>query len=111
MNNDIVRRWVERLAGRFVGTVTLPTQDVDCPIGELKSAAHRGLATRRTASDQRNGRLISVIASFWPLWETTATLDVRCLPFPKVSAILVPQIRALAFRLASRSEESKVGPR
>jgi aminocarboxymuconate-semialdehyde decarboxylase len=80
--NDIIAGWVARYPKRFVGTVTLPTQDIPLAIEELKRAVteldHKAVMLPTNVNGVYLGD-----RSFWPLWEAIRALDVPVFIHPE----------------------------
>jgi aminocarboxymuconate-semialdehyde decarboxylase len=80
--NDIIAGWVQRWPNRFVGTVTLPTQDVALSVGELKRAVnelgHKAVMLPTNVDGDYLGD-----RKFWPLWEAIRELDVPVFIHPE----------------------------
>jgi aminocarboxymuconate-semialdehyde decarboxylase len=80
--NDIVADWVRRYPKRFVGTVTLPVQDVALSVGELKRAinelGHKAVMLPTNVAGAYLGE-----RQFWPLWEAIRTLDIPVFIHPE----------------------------
>ena len=82
--NDIIAGWVARYPTRFVGTVTLPMQDVELSIGELK----RHYQAQAWAADQCGRRL---------------SRD-RVLPLGAIGVVFIRRNSAIPGITSSRSE-------
>jgi aminocarboxymuconate-semialdehyde decarboxylase len=80
--NDIIAGWVQRWPKRFVGTVTLPTQDVSLSIQELKRGVtdlgHKAVLLPTNVDGVYLGD-----RKFWPLWEAIRELDIAVFIHPE----------------------------
>ena len=80
--NDIIAGWVSRYPKRFVGTVTLPMQDVDLSIKELergiKELGHKAVMLPTNVDGAYLGD-----RKFWPLWEAIRAHDVPVFIHPE----------------------------
>ena len=80
--NDKLADWVGRHPERFVGTVTLPMQDIDAAVIELQRAVrtlgHRALML----PTQFDGAYLGD-RRYWPLWETVRDLDIPVFIHPE----------------------------
>jgi aminocarboxymuconate-semialdehyde decarboxylase len=105
--NDIIAGWVQRWPQRFVGTVTLPTQDIDLSIQELKRGVkelgHRAVLLPTNVNGDYLGD-----RKFWPLWETIRELDVPVFIHPE--GIRDPWFHKFALwnSIGQQIEEAKV---
>src|SRR5437868_3794748 len=73
--NDIIAGWVARWPKRFVGTVTLPTQDIDLSVQELergvKQLGHKAVLLPTNV----NGAYLGD-PKFRPLWQAIRDFDM-----------------------------------
>jgi aminocarboxymuconate-semialdehyde decarboxylase len=80
--NDILGNWARRYPKRFIGTVTLPMQDVALSIAELERAVgehgHRAVLLPTNVAGAYLGE-----RKFWPLWEAIRTLDIVAFLHPE----------------------------
>jgi aminocarboxymuconate-semialdehyde decarboxylase len=80
--NDAVAEWVRRYPARFVGTATLPMQDVTLAIAELRRATSelgaKALMLPANVDDAYLGD-----RRFWPLWEEIRRLDIPAFVHPE----------------------------
>jgi aminocarboxymuconate-semialdehyde decarboxylase len=80
--NDIIAGWVQRWPTRFVGTATLPTQDVSLSIQELKRGVtelgHKAVLLPTNVDGVYLGD-----HKFWPLWEAIRELDIAVFIHPE----------------------------
>jgi aminocarboxymuconate-semialdehyde decarboxylase len=80
--NEIVAGWVTRYPKRFIGTVTLPMQDVAMAATELKRAVsqdgHRAVLLPTNVDGAYLGE-----RKFWPLWEVIRALDIAAFLHPE----------------------------
>jgi aminocarboxymuconate-semialdehyde decarboxylase len=80
--NDIIADWVARYPKRFVGTVTLPMQDVDLAIAELNRAVtelrHKAVLIPTNVDGVYLGD-----RKFWPLWQAIRDLDIVAFIHPE----------------------------
>ncbi|MGP0090021.1 MAG: amidohydrolase family protein [Xanthobacteraceae bacterium] len=73
--NDRVAEWVAKYPGRFVGSFTLPLQDIDLALGELERAVRQlGLRVANLCT-QYQGAYIGE-PRYRPFWEAANALDV-----------------------------------
>ena len=80
--NDIIADWVARYPKRFVGTVTLPMQDVDLAIAELA----RGVEELRHKAVLLPTNVDGVYLGdrkFWPLWQAIRDHDIAVFIHPE----------------------------
>jgi len=105
--NDIIAGWVARFPKRFVGTVTLPMQDVGLAVAELKRGitelGHRAVMLPTNVDGVYLGD-----RKFWPLWETIRALDVPVFIHPE--GIRDPWFHKFALwnSIGQQIEEAKV---
>jgi aminocarboxymuconate-semialdehyde decarboxylase len=80
--NDIVANWVRRYPARFVGTVTLPMQDIDLACAELCRAVselgHKAVMLPTNVDGVYLGD-----RTFRPLWEEIRRLDIPAFIHPE----------------------------
>jgi aminocarboxymuconate-semialdehyde decarboxylase len=80
--NDIIADWVARYPKRFVGTVTLPMQDIGLSVTELRRAitelGHKAVLLPTSVDGAYLGE-----RKFWPLWEAIRALDVPVFIHPE----------------------------
>ena len=80
--NEIVADWVRRYPKRFVGSATLPMQDVALAAAELKRGVNElGHKAVHAAHQCRRGYLGD--RKFWPLWEAIRALDMPVFIHPE----------------------------
>jgi aminocarboxymuconate-semialdehyde decarboxylase len=105
--NEIIAGWVKRHPTRFVGTVTLPMQDIGLAVEELKRAVgdhgHRALLLPTNVDGVYLGD-----RTFWPLWETVRALDIAVFIHPE--GIRDPWFNTFALwnSIGQQIEEAKV---
>jgi aminocarboxymuconate-semialdehyde decarboxylase len=80
--NDIIADWVRRYPTRFVGTVTLPMQDITLSIGELRRGV-RELGHKAVMLPTNVDGVYLGDRKFWPLWEAIRELDVPVFIHPE----------------------------
>ena len=80
--NDTVADWVRRYPARFVGTATLPMQDVTLAIAELRRAVTELGARAVMLPTNVDGAYVGERA-FWPLWEEIRRLDIPAFIHPE----------------------------
>lgn len=80
--NDAVADWVRRHPDRFVGTATLPMQDVALAIAELRRAADALGARAVMLPTNVDGAYLGERA-FWPLWQEIRRLDLAAFIHPE----------------------------
>jgi aminocarboxymuconate-semialdehyde decarboxylase len=80
--NDIVAGWLRRFPERFVGTVTLPLQDIGVAAAELRRGVeelgHRAVMLPANVEGVYLGD-----RKFWPLWQEIRRLDVAVFIHPE----------------------------
>jgi aminocarboxymuconate-semialdehyde decarboxylase len=80
--NDTVADWVRKYPKRFVGTVTLPMQDVTPAVAELRRAmrelGHKAVMLPSNVDGAYLGE-----RKFWPLWEEIRRLDIPAFIHPE----------------------------
>ena len=108
--NDIIAGWVARYPKRFVGTITLPMQDVDLAIAELA----RGVEELRHKAVLLPTNVDGVYLGdrkFWPLWQAIRDHDIAVFIHPE--GIRDPWYTSSrsGIRSASRSRKRKWRPR
>jgi aminocarboxymuconate-semialdehyde decarboxylase len=105
--NDIIAGWVVRYPRRFVGTVTLPMQDVALSVAELKrgvgALGHKAVLMPTNVDGAYLGE-----RKFWPLWEEIRALDVPAFIHPE--GIRDPWFHKFALwnSIGQQIEEAKV---
>jgi aminocarboxymuconate-semialdehyde decarboxylase len=73
--NDRVAEWVAKYPGRFVGSFTLPLQDVDLALGEVERAVkHLGMRVANLCTQYRDVYIGD--PRYRPFWEAAADLDI-----------------------------------
>jgi aminocarboxymuconate-semialdehyde decarboxylase len=80
--NDTVAAWVGRHPQRFVGTVTLPMQDVGLAVAELRRAVTELGARVLMLPSNVDGAYMGE-KKFWPLWEAIRDLDIPAFIHPE----------------------------
>jgi len=80
--NDVVADWARRYPTRFVGTVTLPMQDVTLAIAELRRAVTELGARAVMLPTNVDGAYLGE-RPFWPLWEEIRRLDIPAFIHPE----------------------------
>jgi aminocarboxymuconate-semialdehyde decarboxylase len=73
--NDAIGAWVERHPDRFIGSCTLPLQDLTLAIPELERAARELGARVVQIPAHVQGRYVGH-PSLWPCWEAVRDLDL-----------------------------------
>ena len=80
--NRIVADWVRRYPTRFIGSATLPMQDIALAAGELKRCVdehgHKAVMLPTNVDGAYLGE-----RKFWPLWETIRALDLAVFIHPE----------------------------
>jgi aminocarboxymuconate-semialdehyde decarboxylase len=80
--NRIVADWVRRFPTRFIGSATLPMQDVALAASELercvKEHGHKAVMLPTNVEGAYLGE-----RKFWPLWETIRALDLAVFIHPE----------------------------
>ena len=80
--NDIIAGWVARYPKRFVGTITLPMQDVDLAIAELtrgvEELGHKAVLLPTNVDGVYLGD-----RKFWPLWQAIRDHDIAVFIHPE----------------------------
>jgi predicted TIM-barrel fold metal-dependent hydrolase len=80
--NQIVADWKRRFPTRFVGTVTLPMQDVALAASELRRSVsedgHKAVMLPTNVAGAYLGE-----RKFWPLWEVIRDLDLPVFIHPE----------------------------
>ena len=105
--NEIIAGWVKRYPKRFVGTVTLPMQDVALAVEELRRAVgehgHKALLLPTNVDGVYLGD-----RKFWPLWEAIRALDIPVFIHPE--GIRDPWFHKFALwnSIGQQIEEAKV---
>jgi len=73
--NDRVAKWVAKYPGRFVGSFTLPLQDVDLALGEMERAVkHLGMRVANLCTQYHDVYIGD--RRYRPFWEAAADLDI-----------------------------------
>jgi aminocarboxymuconate-semialdehyde decarboxylase len=73
--NDRVAEWVAKYPGRFVGSFTLPLQDVDLALGEVERAVkHLGMRVANLCTQYQDVYIGD--PRYRPFWEAAADLDI-----------------------------------
>ena len=80
--NDTVADWARRYPARFVGTATLPMQDVPLAIAELQRAVTELGAKAVMLPTNVDGAYVGE-RPFWPLWEAIRALDIPAFIHPE----------------------------
>jgi aminocarboxymuconate-semialdehyde decarboxylase len=80
--NDTVADWVRRYPTRFVGTATLPMQDVTLAIAELRRAVSE-LGARAVMLPTNVDGVYLGDRAFWPLWDDIRRLDIPAFIHPE----------------------------
>jgi len=80
--NDKVADWVRRYPTRFVGTATLPMQDVALAIAELRHAVTE-LGARAVMLPTHVDGVYLGDRGFWPLWQAIRDLDIPAFIHPE----------------------------
>jgi aminocarboxymuconate-semialdehyde decarboxylase len=105
--NDIIAGWVERWPSRFVGTVTLPTQDIALSVQELQRGVaelgHKAVMLPTNVDGDYLGD-----RKFWPLWEAIRALDVPVFIHPEGIRDAWYRKFALWNSIGQQIEEAKV---
>jgi aminocarboxymuconate-semialdehyde decarboxylase len=105
--NDIIAGWVARYPQRFVGTVTLPMQDVGLAVAELERAVtqlgHKAVLLPTNVDGVYLGD-----RTFWPLWEAIRRHDIPAFIHPE--GIRDPWFHKFALwnSIGQQIEEAKV---
>jgi aminocarboxymuconate-semialdehyde decarboxylase len=80
--NDIIADWVRRYPNRYVGTVTLPMQDIGLAAAEVRRGitqlGHKAVLLPTNVDGAYMGD-----RKFWPLWEANRALDVPVFIHPE----------------------------
>jgi len=105
--NDTIAEWVRAYPGRFVGSFTLPLQDVDVALGELTRAVDE-LGLRVVNAPSRVGDEYLGAPRFRPFWEAVHARDLVVFVHPEGVQDPWFQQFALWNSLGQSIEEAKV---
>ncbi len=105
--NDTIAEWVRTYPGRFVGSFTLPLQDVALALGELARAVDE-LGLRVVNAPSRVGDEYLGAPRFRPFWEAVHARDLVAFVHPEGTKDPWFQQFALWNSLGQSIEEAKV---